>query len=67
VLRALAGPSRIPLGERTTVSWGNEDLPAKAADKRFYRISGVIGSGKTHLVKHFVVGALHCTFRNSRI
>lgn len=45
-------------GPRKLVSWADEWFDAKKTDVGNYRICGVIGSGKTHLIKMFIANAL---------
>ena len=42
-------------GPRETTLWAEKYLTAKRADEGFYRISGVKGSGKSHLTKLFLL------------
>lgn len=45
-------------GPRSETLWADRLLPAKSADEGFYRISGVKGSGKSHLTKLFLLDVL---------
>ena len=51
-------PSLIPPGPRTALEWAGKRFSLAKAPEGFSRISGITGSGKTHLVKLFLLDAL---------
>ncbi|WP_165074852.1 type IV secretory system conjugative DNA transfer family protein [Paludisphaera rhizosphaerae] len=51
-------PKRNLGGKRVTTVWAEKHLPADEADEGFYRICGKSGSGKSHLVKLFLLDVL---------
>jgi type IV secretory pathway TraG/TraD family ATPase VirD4 len=55
----------VPRGARDFVEWGNERFRKPGnVNEGFYRISGITGSGKSHLVKLFVLDALRELLEN---
>jgi type IV secretory pathway TraG/TraD family ATPase VirD4 len=51
-------PHEEPETPQESIRWGKKDLPAKYARQSHYRISGITGSGKSHLTKLFLLDAL---------
>jgi type IV secretory pathway TraG/TraD family ATPase VirD4 len=51
-------PREQPEPPRESILWGKKALPARFARQSHYRISGITGSGKSHLTKLFLLDAL---------
>jgi len=51
-------PSLVPARPRTSLAWGGESFSLSNAPEGFSRISGIIGSGKSHLTKLYLLRVL---------
>lgn len=51
-------PREQPEPPRESILWGKKALPARFAKESHYRISGITGSGKSHLTRLFLLDAL---------
>lgn len=57
-LPTLRIPRVVPAERRTALKWADAEFSLEKADEGFSRISGTTGSGKSHLVKFFLLDVL---------
>ena len=57
-------PQRVDATPLEKILWAQRELPAEFARQSHYRISGITGSGKSHLTKLFLLDALREVERN---